>query len=85
MLMASKRLRYLAYMLRLWQVGEDQTVWRASLENAHSGDRQGFASLHALVAFLAEETAQDRPDAAEESCPDSKQSQREASESHLDP
>jgi hypothetical protein len=49
--------RYLAYMLRLWQVeGEDGAVWRASLEDAHTGERRGFASLEELVAWLREET-----------------------------
>ena len=45
--------RYLAYMLRLWQVGEAKGgVWRASLEDSHSGELHAFASLEALVAFL---------------------------------
>ena len=57
-LMATERQRYLAYMLRLWQTGEDEMAWRASLENAHTGTRQGFASLDALCAFLEEKTGQ---------------------------
>jgi hypothetical protein len=55
---AAGRQRYLAYMLRLWWVGEDRMAWRASLENAHSDARQGFASLEAMVAFLEQETQQ---------------------------
>jgi hypothetical protein len=49
--------RYLAYMLRLWQVdGGAKAAWRASLESPHTGERHGFASLGALVAFLEEQT-----------------------------
>jgi hypothetical protein len=47
--------RYLAYLLRLWQVGgEGEPAWRASLESASSGERHGFASPEALFAFLEE-------------------------------
>ena len=53
--------RYLAYMLRLWQVGEAEgAVWRASLEDSHSGELHAFASLEALVAFLAAVTRSQR-------------------------
>jgi hypothetical protein len=43
-------------MLRLWQAGSrsGQPVWRASLENPHTGERQAFGDVEALVAFLAE-------------------------------
>ena len=49
---------YVAYMLRLWQVGSrsGKSVWRASLENPHTGERQAFGDVEALVAFLAEIT-----------------------------
>ena len=48
---------YRAYLLRLWQVQcEDQLVWRASLENPHTGERQGFADLARLYEFLKEQT-----------------------------
>ena len=43
--------RYLAYMLRLWCVGDDRT-WRASLEDPQTNERYGFADLPALYAFL---------------------------------
>jgi hypothetical protein len=49
--------RYRSYLLRLWQVDDaGQPVWRASLADAHTGERRGFASLAALAAFLAEQT-----------------------------
>lgn len=49
--------RYLAFLLRLWQVrGEDGgPAWRASLEDANTGERLGFASLGALVTFLEDQ------------------------------
>ena len=44
---------YRAYLLRLWQVpGLGPAVWRASLEDPHTGERLGFGSLDNLVAFL---------------------------------
>jgi len=55
--MTTERPRYLAYLLRLWQVGsEGEPAWRASLESPHTGERYGFSSLEALFAFLREQT-----------------------------
>ncbi|MCB0236841.1 MAG: hypothetical protein H6646_09725 [Anaerolineales bacterium] len=49
---------YTSYLLRLWQTQSDrELVWRASLESPKSGDRQGFASMKALFAFLEEQTS----------------------------
>jgi hypothetical protein len=57
--------RYVSYLLRLWEVqGKDGLVWRASLEQASTGERRGFACLADLFASLEQETAladQDRP------------------------
>lgn len=49
---------YTAYMLRLWLVGsrEGRPVWRASLENPHTGELLTFGDTKALFAFLAERT-----------------------------
>jgi hypothetical protein len=48
---------YMAFLLRLWCVtDEDGVVWRASLEDAHTGERRGFAELQSLFAFLVEHT-----------------------------
>ena len=50
--------RYCSYLLRCWQ--EQQLVhlgpaaWRFSLEDPHTGERQGFATFEALIAFLQE-------------------------------
>ncbi len=50
---------YTAYLLRLWPADDRiGTVWRAHLENPRTGERQGFSSLTALVAFLEEETGE---------------------------
>ena len=44
---------YLTFLLRLWRLdGEDPGAWRASLEDAHSGERRDFSDLAALQGFL---------------------------------
>ena len=47
---------YRAFLLRCWE-GRGQgakcgVVWRFSLKDAHTGQRQGFASRVKMVAFL---------------------------------
>jgi hypothetical protein len=43
----------LAYLVRLWSVHHNgDLVWRASAENAHTGERHAFADLAALCEFL---------------------------------
>jgi hypothetical protein len=50
---------YLAYMVRLWRItGDPEPVWRASVENPHTGERHVFASVSALLAFLQSQTGQ---------------------------
>jgi hypothetical protein len=48
---------YLAYLLRLRRDSES-APWRATVENPHTGERQGFATLRQLVAFLEEQTGE---------------------------
>ncbi len=49
---------YQAYLLRLWQSDTDEgPVWRASMESPQTSERQAFASLEQLFAFLEEETS----------------------------
>jgi hypothetical protein len=62
---------YQSYLLRLWResgAGEagrgpaespasQEGVWRASLESPQAGERQGFASLEDLFAFLRQQTS----------------------------
>ena len=51
-----------SYLLRLWQAEQEGTwVWRASLENAHTGERRGFAGLAEMYAFLEQETTEKSP------------------------
>ena len=48
----------LSYLLHLWQVERNgEPVWWASLENPRTGERQAFADLAELFAFLDEKTA----------------------------
>jgi hypothetical protein len=55
--MSEKQPRYLSYLLRLWQIeSKGQLVWRASVEDSHTGERRGFASIDALLAFVREQT-----------------------------
>jgi hypothetical protein len=50
--MAEKGSRYYAYLLRLWQNGDEEKVWRASLESPKTRERRGFASLEDLFGYL---------------------------------
>jgi hypothetical protein len=60
--MDKKQPDYLSYLLRLWREenhrapGADKTIWRASLESAHTGEKRTFASLSDLFDFLREQT-----------------------------
>ena len=55
--MTGDKSRYSSYLLRLWlEMDEAETTWRASLEETHTGERQGFISLEALYAFILEQT-----------------------------
>jgi hypothetical protein len=52
-IMSELRSRYMAFLLRLWQVkNEEGLAWRASLESARTGERHGFASLDELFDVL---------------------------------
>jgi len=47
----------LSYLLHMWQVERNgEPVWWASLENPRTGERQVFADLAELFAFLDEKT-----------------------------
>ena len=49
--------KYVSYLLRLWrETGAEEAQWRASLQNPHTGERTGLASIGDLLAFLEEET-----------------------------
>jgi hypothetical protein len=56
--MSGERRLYISYLLRLWQTWRGGAlVWHASLESPTTGERQGFASLDDLFAYLEQETA----------------------------
>lgn len=47
-------------MLRIWQAGSGgRLTWRASVESPHTGERQAFANLQALCAFLHDRLGED--------------------------
>lgn len=51
----TNRLNYQTYLLRCWiEAGQHapDSTWRFVLEDPHSGERVGFASLQAFVAFI---------------------------------
>jgi hypothetical protein len=55
---SGKERRAISYLLRLWPTtSRGELVWRASLESARTGERQGFANLTDLFAFLEEEVS----------------------------
>jgi hypothetical protein len=56
---------YRSYLLRLYQAySAGRVVWRASLEDPHTGTRLGFSSIRRLHEFLLDQTgdAQNRVD-----------------------
>ena len=54
--MGEEEQRYKSYLVRLWQTESmGEWAWRASIENAHTGERRGFARLALLFQFLEEE------------------------------
>ncbi len=47
------RLRYISYLMRLWQVqSQGQVVWRATLESPLTGKVIAFPDLQSLFAYL---------------------------------
>ena len=54
--------RYLAYMVRLWTVRRNGSrLWRASVEDVRTGERQAFADAAGLAAFLQAAMAEEPP------------------------
>lgn len=59
MSMSKRPSLYHSYLLRMWWARDkDKTVWRASLESPHSGERYNFATLEELFRFLRWQTVQ---------------------------
>jgi hypothetical protein len=64
--MSEERDAYQAYLLRLWRVPcQGRWQWRASLESPRTAERQLFASLEQLFAFLSERCERQVPDTPE--------------------
>lgn len=59
--MTTQEPRYLAYLLRLWQASAAEPLWRASLDNPHTGERQTFTSIADLFVFLEEQMNTTKP------------------------
>ncbi len=57
---------YRSYLLRLWCADALDQCWRASLEDPHTGERIGFASLEQLFTFLMEQVEGDAKGAKRE-------------------
>jgi hypothetical protein len=54
--MRASRSGHLAYLLRLWRVGEgERAVWRASLQDVRGGERVGFPGLEEALAYLEQQ------------------------------
>jgi hypothetical protein len=55
--MDQERLRYISYLLRMWQVeSQGRAVWRATLEFPQTGKVIGFPDLDSLFTYLEQET-----------------------------
>ena len=57
---------YQTYLLHLWRAKcQGQWQWRASIESPRTGERQLFAGLEQLFAFLSEQCERQTPDRPE--------------------
>ena len=56
---------YYAYLLRMWRTGP-QGPWRASLEDAETGERIGFGSLAEAFGYLLERAEEIQPSASKD-------------------
>jgi hypothetical protein len=61
---------YRSYLLRFWLEYRENPklpgVWRYSLEDPHTGEKLGFASLELLTAFLRQQASEASPQDLEE-------------------
>ena len=57
---SERKTHYRSYLLRLWCASPaNNGYWQASLDDSHTGERIGFASLEELFAFLMEQVGAD--------------------------
>ncbi len=62
---------YHSYLIRLWRdMSADGADWRASLQDPHTGERRGFASLESLFAYLRAQTTEEGTAQAPDPDPD---------------
>ena len=50
-----------SYVLRMWKERGAASAWRFSLEDVQGGQRRGFGSLAALMAFFEQEVKRHPP------------------------
>jgi hypothetical protein len=56
--MDSVQKKYRSYLLRLWQVQQDEGIGlRASLEDVQTGELHGFDNLDTLMRYLQEQVS----------------------------
>ncbi len=56
--MSNNLQHYHAYLLRIWRE-EEGMPWRATLQNPHTGEQEGFASVEQLINFIRTKTGED--------------------------
>lgn len=44
--------QHISFLLRLWREELSSPAWRASLEDAATGERKGFANVETLAEYL---------------------------------
>lgn len=63
--MAGSTPEYYAYLLRMWRTGPSGP-WRASLEDAETGERIGFSCLSEVYTYLLERAEEIQPSASKD-------------------
>jgi hypothetical protein len=61
-LMSKNLQHYHAYLLRIWRE-EEGMPWRATLQNPHTGEQEGFASVEQLIDFIRYKIEEDESSA----------------------
>jgi hypothetical protein len=69
-IMTQEQPEYLSYLLRLRRVSGREALWRASLENPHTGGLHHFASLEEVFEFLQVQMGTTEPAASGAGAPD---------------
>jgi hypothetical protein len=57
--MSDSRKAYFSYLLRMWRAGDETDgEWRASMENAQTGEREVFSGVEAVVDFIRQQAGE---------------------------